>query len=222
MGSGNNNDNSGGVFVWYGGTSLTNLTELTVSHSGASNTADIMFRRNSGDQVVVRHPGGDFDGDGVNDIVIGSEHANSAAGAVYVVKGTSTGTITLNPLANCSNGIGESAGDGTGRWVSTLGNVDGDAEGTSDILVGSKYASVNGSESGAMYVILGGSGVTGTNSFSSAEVLLTGAAAGDRTGGNVSGMDDMDGDGISEILVGSELTDGERGAVQLIFGNTFQ
>jgi len=52
--------------------------------------------------------------------------------------------------------------------------------------------------------------------------LLTGAAAGNRTGGNVSGMDDMDGDGISEILVGSELTNGERGAVQLIFGNTFQ
>ena len=224
--SGNNNDNSGGVFVWYGGTSLTNLTELTVSHSGASNTADITFvGANSGDQVGRSASGaGDFDGDGVNDIVIGSEHANSAAGAVYVVKGTSTGTITLNP----SNGAvltaftGENAGDGTGRWVSTLGNVDGDAEGTSDILVGSKYASVNGSESGAMYVILGGSGVTGTNSFSSAEVLLTGAAAGDRTGGNVSGMDDMDGDGISEILVGSELTNGERGAVQLIFGNTFQ
>ena len=54
---------------------------------------------------------------------------------------------------------GENAGDGTGRWVSTLGNVDGDAGNTADILVGSKYSDANGVESGAMYVILGGSGV---------------------------------------------------------------
>ena len=40
---------------------------------------------------------------------------------------------------------------------------------------------------------------------------------------NVSGMDDMDGDGISEILIGSYKTGGaEQGSVQLIFGNTFQ
>jgi hypothetical protein len=213
--SGNTNQNNGGVFVWYGGTSLTNNATLTVSHTIGNNTADVtIVGTSSGDQIGRSLSGaGDFNGDGQNDIVIGSEHANSSAGLVMIVDGSG------NTIAEFT---GESSGDGSGRWVSSLGNIDSDGDNTSDILVGSKYANANGSESGAAYIILGGTAVSGTNSLSSAEVLLNGAAAGNRTGGNVSSVDDLDGDGVSELLIGAELTNSEQGAVHFIYSSTFQ
>jgi hypothetical protein len=213
--SGNPNLNNGGVFVWYGGTSLTSNATLTVSHTIGNNTADVtIVGSSSGDQIGRSLSGaGDFNGDGQNDIVIGSEHANSSAGLVMIVDGSG------NTIAEFT---GEVSGDGSGRWVSSLGNIDSDGDNTSDILVGSKYANANGSESGAAYIILGGTAVSGTNSLSSAEVLLNGAAAGNRTGGNVSSVDDLDGDGVSELLVGAELTNSEQGAVHFIYSSTFQ
>ena len=221
----NTNQNNGAVFGWYGGGSLwsQNLTDgngnsinspLTVSHSAGNDTTDFMIVGSSaGDQIGRSISGaGDFDGDGTLDIIIGSEHANSSAGLVMIVDGSGNTIATFT---------GESSGDAAGRWVSTLGDINGD--GADDIIVGAKLADSNGTDSGATYIVLGGAGVTGTNSFGSAEVLLTGAAAGDETGMNVSGIDDMDGDGISEILIGSFKTGAsEQGSVQLIFGNTFQ
>ena len=114
---------------------------------------------------------------------------------------------------------GESSGDAAGRWVSTLGDINGD--GADDVILGA-MADSNGTDSGSTYIILGGAGVSGTSSLSSTEVLLTGANGGDETGMSVSGMDDMDGDGISEILIGSFKTGASEQGSILIFGNTFQ
>jgi len=209
--SSNVDQNNGAVFVWYGGSSLSAADELLVSHNAGNNTADVMIvGSNAGDQVGRTVSGaGDFDGDGNLDIVLGSEHANSNAGLVIIADGSGNTIATLT---------GENADDAAGRWVSTLGDVNGD--GMSEVLVGAKRADANGADSGAIYVILGGA--TGTSSLSTAEVFLTGEGAGNETGMNVSGLDDIDGDGISEILTGSYRTNGDRGAVQLIFGSTFQ
>jgi len=223
--SSNTNQNNGAVFGWYGGGSLwsQNLTDgngnstnspLLVSHNAGNDTTDFMVVGSTdGDQIGRSISGaGDFDGDGQNDIIIGSEHANSNAGLVLIVDGSGNTIATFT---------GENADDAAGRWVSTLGDINGD--GADDVIVGAKLADANGVDSGATYVILGGAGVTGTNSFASAEVLLSGAGAGDETGMNVSGMDDIDGDGISEILIGSYKTGAsEQGSVELIFGSTFQ
>ena len=180
------------------------FTEAPIAN-GASYTIDWIYS-----VEIVKW--GDFNGDGNLDIIIGSEHANSSAGLVMIVDGSGNTIATFN---------GENTGDAAGRWVSTLGDINGD--GADDVIIGAKLADSNGTDSGSTYIILGGPGVTGTNSFASAEVLLTGASAGDETGMNVSGVDDMDGDGISEILIGSFKTGAsEQGSVQLIFGNTFQ
>ena len=211
--SSNPNQNNGAVFVWYGGTNLVALDQLLVSHSGGSNTADFtVVGSTAGDQIGRSLSGaGDFNGDGNLDIVIGSEHANSDSGLVMIVDGTGSTITTFT---------GENADDAAGRWVSTIGDINGD--GASEVLVGAKLADANGVDSGATYVILGGAGVTGTNSFSTAEVFLSGDGGGHETGINVSGLDDMDGDGISEILIGSYKTNSDQGAVQLILGSTFQ
>ena len=221
----NSDLNQGAVFVWHGGSSIRDLTELSVSHTAANSNADIIFiGANAGDQIGRSASGaGDFNGDGLNDIVIGSEHANALGGAAYVVKGNGSGTITLN-TAN-SNVLVEyvgSAGETAGRWVSSAGNLDGDALNTSDILIGAKLADANGVDSGAVYVMMGGPSVTGTRAISSADAILAGEGAGNESGMCISGLDDINGDGVGEILIGSYRQNSAAGAVQLIFGGTFQ
>ncbi len=220
--SSNVNQNNGAVFVWYGGGSLysQNLVDgdgnatnnpLLVSHNASNHTADVTILGPSAGDAIGRSlsGAGDFDGDGNLDIIVGSEHAGSNAGMAMIVNGSGTTIATFT---------GESAGDAAGRWVSSLGDVNGD--GRSEVLVGAKLADANGTDSGATYIVLGGA--SGTNSLGTAEVFLTGAGAGNETGMNLSGLDDMDGDGISEILIGSYRTSSDSGAVQLIFGSTFQ
>ena len=208
---GNPNQNTGAVFVWYGSAALYDLDQLLVSHDASNNTADLIIEgSNELDQIGRSLSGaGDFNGDGVLDIVIGSEHANNNAGLALVVDGQG-GTI--------AQFTGEQAEDAAGRSVSSVGDVNGD--GCSEILVGAKLADANGEDSGAVYMILGG--VSGMVGLSEAEVYLTGVGVGDETGINVSGLDDVDGDGFNEILIGSAKTSAEQGAVHFIYGNTFR
>ena len=207
----NPNENTGAVFVWYGGEGVYDLEQLLASQDSATNTADVtIVGTQELDQIGRSISGaGDFDGDGTQDIVIGSEHANDNAGLVMVVDGNG------NTIASFT---GEQPEDAAGRWVSTVGDLDGD--GTSEIIVGAKLADANGVASGATYILLGGT--TGTQGIGTAEVLFTGAGAGNETGMNVSGLDDMDGDGYAEILIGSPKTSAEQGAIQFIYGNTFR
>ena len=223
--AGSQNDNRGAVFVWYGSTAIGN-TDLIVSHTGGNHTADVTFiGENAGDQVGRSASGaGDFDGDGNMDIIIGSEHFNSSQGAAYVVSGAVTGTHTL-AVANAAVFVkltGEAAGDAAGRWVGSAGNLDADVNGTSDVLIGAKLADAGGTDSGAIYVVLGGASVTGTLSLSTADAILAGENADDQTGINVTGIDDIDADGVPEILIGSYRQNSAAGAAQLIFGSSFQ
>jgi hypothetical protein len=228
FGSPTQKENHGAVFVWYGSSTLHNSsTNLTVSHVTPTNhTADVTFiGENAGDQIGRSLAGaGDFNGDGNMDIIVGSEHFNSSRGAAYVVAGDVAGSHTLSP-ANSAVFLkmtGEATGDAAGRWVGSAGNLDADGNGTSDVLVGAKLADANGADSGAVYVVLGGPSVTGTMSLSAADAMLAGQAAGDETGINVSGIGDMDADGVPEILIGSYRNGSAAGAVQLIFGGSFQ
>ncbi len=205
------NQNNGAVFVWYGGSRLYDLEQLLVSHNSDNNTADlVVVGENDLDQIGRSLSGaGDFNGDGTLDIVIGSEHANDNAGLVMVVDGTGSTLATFT---------GENIEDAAGRWVSSIEDVSGD--GRSEILIGAKLADANGVDSGAVYIMLGGT--EGIHSVSTAEVFLTGAAAGDETGINVTGMDDIDGDGFNELLIGSSKSSAEQGTVHFIYGNTFR
>ena len=117
-----------------------------------------------GDEVGISvSTAGDFNGDGFDDLIIGAHHSDSNgradAGQSYVIFGKAESygsTFDLSSL-NGTNGFavsGISAGDRSGRSVSSAGDVNND--GFDDIIVGAYGANPNNlDDAGAAYVVLG-------------------------------------------------------------------
>ena len=171
---------------------------------------------------------GDVNGDGVDDIIIGADWADSngfSSGESYVVFGSKVGfgaTLKLADL-NGSNGFvlnGIDEFDNSGRSVSGAGDINGD--GIDDIIIGAQGADPNGSSSGESYVVFGSntgfgaalelSSLNGSNGF-----VLDGIDAGDFSGGSVSSAGDINGDGIDDIIIGA-FGANPSGASYVVFG----
>ena len=95
---------------------------------------------------------------------------------------------------------GAAAGDHFGFSVSTAGDVNGD--GYSDVIVGAHHNDAGGTYAGRAYIYFGGASMDNT-----ADVILTGAAAGDYFGCSVSTAGDVNGDGYSDVIVGAHYND---------------
>jgi uncharacterized repeat protein (TIGR01451 family) len=168
--------------------------------------------------------GGDVNGDGFDDVIVGASHSavnGFNAGTAYVVFGKASGfapALSL-PALNGSDGFkihGASMGDGAGTFVSDAGDVNGD--GFADVVIGAPAADPNGNYSGAAYVVFGKpagfsaamtlSALDGNNGF-----RISGAFS-ERLGYSVSGGVDINGDGFSDVVVGSYSS----GAAYVVYG----
>ncbi|MCB0729347.1 MAG: FG-GAP repeat protein, partial [Ignavibacteriae bacterium] len=171
------------VFGYYG--SSTGI--LFADFLRESNSANALF----GFSVSTA---GDVNGDGYSDIIIGAPGANSNKGYAVSYLGSASGLQTTANWYKVSPAV--NPGDHKfGYCVSTAGDVNGD--GYSDVILGAPFA---GSESGYAYVFHGSS--TGllinpnwTYSFNS---------PGQRFGISVATTGDVNGDGYSDIIVGSK------------------
>ncbi len=152
---------------------------------------------------------GDVDGDGAPDIIVGAAQADDAgsnSGAAYVLLAPAPGSRSLSTSYAKLTGATDS--DFAGCDVGGGGDFDGD--GLSDLIVGAYNA--EGSSRGAAYVVT--DPPSGTSSLASAHLKLIGAAQNARTGEAVAFAGDVNGDGLSDVLVGAYDED----SAYLVFG----
>ena len=160
----------------------------------------------------------DTDGDGLGDVVAGAPgdaRGESRSGALWVWEGHADGPVPTAAVRLARpSGL---SGDSTGSVLAAAGDVDGDGYG--DVLAGVWGADPAGSGSGAAWLLYGAaSGLTPASS-----VLLEPRALrpGDGLGRAVAGGKDLNGDGLSDLLLGAfgaDLAGDASGAVWAVYG----
>lgn len=174
---------------------------------------------------------GDFNGDGVNDYIVGAYGENAA----YIVLGggwleSATGALDLNAQGN-SNIVGifgESSGDQLGRSVAAAGDVNGD--GLADVIVGARYAdpATGGTDAGSAYIIFGHANpgwhryASGIRSGAYPGVAIDGGSAYDYAGASVAAAGDFNDDGFDDVIIGAYGADdggSSVGKAYVVFGH---
>jgi MYXO-CTERM domain-containing protein len=165
----------------------------------------------------------DVNGDGYSDVVVGAggwDDSSDGVGVVHVFHGSATGPSTDPDWTE----LGDSEGARFGTAVANGGDVNGD--GYADLLVGAPGYSNGETFEGAAFLYLGSATGLETDPAWQDETDqdINGSWLFDGTlyGQAVASAGDVDGDGFSDILVGSpEFDDGQidEGAVFLYSGN---
>jgi hypothetical protein len=168
---------------------------------------------------------GDVNGDGVIDLAVGAPGDDTGGferGAVYVLLLKADGAIgKATKLADNTNGIAAIGNrDAFGRGVAGLGDLDGD--GVPDLAVGADLDDTGGFNQGAVYIIF-----LKADGTAKSVVKLYSAANGmselanlDYFGRSVSGLGDVNGDGIPDLAVGAPGDDTGSigaGAIHILF-----
>ncbi len=176
---------------------------------------------------------GDINGDGLDDLIVGSIEAESRAGKSHVIFGKTDGTvIELSAITSGTGGFvinGENANDQSSTSISNAGDVNGD--GLDDLIIGAFGADVSGkSNAGKSYVIFGKKDSTTIDLSAIASgsdtggFVINGEDVDDISGRSVSNAGDVNGDGLDDLIVGAKHADPDSksnaGKSYVVFGKT--
>lgn len=170
----------------------------------------------------------------MNDFLVGAPFVDLTAerpdsGAACVIYGSKTGLSnlhlsgTIDPTKGFVMITGAEAFDQIGNSVASAGDTNGD--GIYDLLIGAKYAN---NEAGKVYVIYGNKNslrdIDLTDGLDASQGFQITNATSDQVVYSVSGLGDIDADGIHDIIVSSTNSDplenGDRiGGAYVIFGS---
>ncbi|WP_169720014.1 FG-GAP-like repeat-containing protein [Dyadobacter alkalitolerans] len=191
----NGETDEGAAYIFYGSAAGLNLTGVKIE----SNLPTAEF----GKSVA---SAGDINGDGFSDVLVGApgySNGQDDEGGVFIYMGSQAG-ISTTPATTLESNQGISY---YGSSVASAGDVNGD--GFSDIAIGAyMYDNLFATDNGAVFIYSGApSGVQTTPSMT-----LLGTQDGSQFGYAVSSAGDLNGDGYSDIIVGSpNYTDGQNG-----------
>ena len=151
---------------------------------------------------------GDINADGVDDVIVGGLRASE----IYIVFGGDDvggeGSLDLSSL-NGVNGFVFSGESGRfGESVSNAGDINGD--GVDDVMIGAPRATVSGVyDIGQTYVVFGGNDVGSAGRLAVSDLdgangfAINGVEGNDNSGYSVSGVDDFNGDGVDDVVIGT-------------------
>jgi hypothetical protein len=212
----NERPNSGEAYVIFGSPSLSPTIDIALGEQDLT-----IFGAEEGDRLGSDLVTGDANGDGTQDIFFGSfladgpENARYQGGEVYLI----FGAPSLSGARDMAQGdydlaiIGAEADDQLGYRLA-MGDVN--ADGIDDLIMAAFTADgpENDSEGGGeVYVMFGSPSLGGVLDLASVSPNVTVAAAdvGDRLGHAVASQD-VNGDGIDDLLIGAPSADGPENA----------
>jgi len=193
VGANGYNSATGRAYIYYGGSSMDNFADVTFTGEATFTYFGLSVSS-----------AGDVNGDGYSDVIVGARGYSSSTGRTYIFYG---GSVMNNIADVVMTGF---SGDKFGGSVSTAGDVNGD--GYSDVIVG---ANGNNSYTGCAYLFFGGVSMNNTP-----DLVFTGETVNDYFGTSVSSAGDVNGDGYSDVIVGTDDYSTYRGRAYIFYGGS--